>query len=235
MTAVVDINRTLGPVPYDDVPGRDGTGLVAELDRLRIDAACVSHSYALHGDPRDGNDELTRVAHPRLWPVPVLVPGPLGTGPWAGGTPLVRLCPRQHGWDVTGPHARQLLAELAASGTTVLLPWDEVTTGEVHRLASAVPAPRTVLTGTGYRALRELAELLEAHPSLYVDTSTLCGHRQVEWVAERYGAHRVLFGTGAPATDDAGPRYLLDTLDLPPDDAALIAGGNALVLMGGGP
>ncbi|MER7111535.1 amidohydrolase family protein [Streptomyces sp. NPDC000229] len=235
MTVVVDINRTLGPLPHDDVPTRDEAGLVAELDRLRIDTACVIHSYAVHGDPRDGNEQLDLVGDRRLRPVPVLVPGPLGTGPWAGGAPLVRLCPRQHGWSVTGPHARELLAELAAGGTAVLLSWDEVTAGELHLLAAAPPTPRIVLTGTGYRALRELAELLEAHPSLYVDTSTLCGHRQVEWIAERYGAHRVLFGTGAPVTDDAGPRYLLDTLDLPPDDAALIAGGNALRLLGGGP
>ncbi|ORT57340.1 amidohydrolase family protein [Streptomyces sp. CB03238] len=235
MTLTVDINRTLGPLPHDDVPSKDETGLVAELERLRIDTACVIHSYAVHGDPRDGNEQLTLIGDRRLCPVPVLVPGPLGTGPWTGGAPLVRLCPRLHGWSVTGPHARVLVAELAESGTTVLLAWDEVTADEVHRLAAATPAPRVVLTGTGYRALRELAELLEAHPSLYVDTSTLCGHRQVEWIAERYGAHRVLFGTGAPVTDDAGPRYLLDTLDLPEADAALIAGGNALRLMGHAP
>lgn len=232
---VVDINRILGPLPHDDVPSSDETGLLAELDRLRIDTACVSHSHAVHGDPRDGNGRLDLIGDRRLRPVPVLVPGPLGTGPWAGGAPLVRLSPRRHGWSVTGPHARELLAGLAASGTTVLLSRDEVTAGEVRLLAAATPALRVVLTGTGYRALRELAELLEVHPSLYVDTSTLCGHRQVEWIAERYGAHRVLFGTGAPVTDDAGPRYLLDTLDLPPDDAALIAGGNALGLIGGAP
>ncbi|QGV78035.1 amidohydrolase family protein [Streptomyces ficellus] len=235
MTTVVDVNRTLGPLPHDDVPSRDEAGLVAELERLRIDTACVVHSHAVHGDPRDGNDPLAHVGDPRLRPVPVLVPGPLGTGPWAGGAPLVRLCPRRHGWSLSGPHAHRLLAELAAHGTAVLLAWDEVTSGEVHRLAAAGPAPRVVLTGTGYRALRELAELLETHPSLYVDTSTLCGHRQVEWVAGRYGAHRVLFGTGAPVTDDAGPRYLLDTLDLPAADAALIAGGNALRLLDGAP
>lgn len=235
MTPVVDINRTLGPLPHDDVPSRDESGLVAELERLRIDTACVVHSHAVHGDPRDGNEELHHVTDTRLRPVPVLVPGPLGTGPWTGGAPLVRLCPRQHGWSPTGPHARVLLAELAASGTTALLAWDEMAADGVPVPAAAAPAPRIVLTGTGYRALRRLAELLEAHPSLYVDTSTLCGHRQVEWIAERYGAHRVLFGTGAPVTDDAGPRYLLDTLDLPAHEAALIAGGNALRLLSGAP
>ncbi|MFC8920721.1 amidohydrolase family protein [Streptomyces sp. NPDC057116] len=235
MTMVIDINRALGPLPHDDVPSRDETGLLGELDRLRIDTACVSHTYAVHGDPRDGNEQLGLIADRRLRPVPVLVPGPLGTGPWDGAAPLVRLCPRLHGWSPTGPHARALLTALAAAGTAVLLAWDEVTAAEVHGLTATGPAPRTVLTGTGYRALRDLAELLETHPWLYADTSTLCGHRQVEWIAERYGAHRVLFGTGAPVTDDAGPRYLLDTLDLPARDAALVAGGNALRLLGGEP
>ncbi|MFE7777867.1 amidohydrolase family protein [Streptomyces sp. NPDC057445] len=232
---VVDINRVLGPLPNDAVPSRDETGLVRELDRMRIDTACVVHSHALHGDPRDGNGRLSDIGDRRLHPVPVLVPGPLGTGGWDGeGTaPLVRLCPDRHGWNTTGPHALGLLAEVSRANTTVLLAWEAVTAAEVHLLAGAVPGLRIVLTGTGYRSLRDLGELLDTHPLLHVDTSTLAGHRQVEWFAQRYGAHRVLFGTGAPVTDDAGPRHQLDTLDLPDGDAALVAGGNALRLLGG--
>ncbi|MFD7445344.1 amidohydrolase family protein [Streptomyces sp. NPDC059909] len=254
---VVDINRILGPLPHDDVPSRDETGLTRELDRLGIDTACVVHSHALYGDPRDGNGQLDLIDDRRLRPVPVLVPGPLGTDDRYAGTDdryadadadrsvadpdrsvdgaaaLVRLCPDRHGWGITGPHALALTAALARAGSAVLLAWEAVTPAEVHRLAAAGPGLRIVLTGTGYRSLRDLTELLDTHPLLYVDTSTLCGHRQVEWFAERHGAHRVLFGTGAPITDDAGPRHLLDTLDLPDGDVALIAGGNALRLLGG--
>jgi len=60
----------------------------------------------------------------------------------------------------------------------------------------------------------------------------LCGHLAVEWVARRYGAHRVLFGTGAPVTDDAGPRFRLDHLELSADEVELIAGGNVMELLG---
>ncbi|MGW7363026.1 amidohydrolase family protein [Streptomyces sp. NPDC054841] len=234
--AVVDINRILGPLPHDDVPSRDESGLVKELERLRIHAACVVHSHALYGDPRDGNAPLDLIADERLRPVPVLVPGPLGTGDWTGGgAPLVRLCPDRHGWSATGPQALGLTAALSRAGVAVLLDWEAVTAADVDLLAGTRPRLRIVLTGTGYRSLRELTELLDMHELLYVDTSTLAGHRQVEWFAQRYGAHRVLFGTGAPVTDDAGPRHLLDTLDLPGDDAALVAGGNALRLLGGEP
>ncbi len=229
---VIDINRILGPLPYDEVASRDPAGLVRELDRLRIDAACVVHTHALYGDPSDGNESLKDTGSGRLRPVPVLIPGPLGTPEWLGGARLVRLCPVEHGWSLTGEHALILTSRLARSHTAVLLGFDSVTADDVHVLATARPELRIVLTGTGYRRMRELAELMERHEKLFVDTSTLAGHLQVEWLARRYGAHRVLFGTGAPVTDDAGPRYQLDTLDLPEAGRSLIAGGNALRLLG---
>ncbi|WP_405998523.1 amidohydrolase family protein [Streptomyces sp. NBC_00829] len=230
---VVDINRLLGPLPYDEVASRDAAGLLGELDRLRIDSAWVVHTHALYGDPRDGNASLTDADGGRLRPVPVLVPGPLGTT--GSDTPVVRLCPGEHHWPLTGAHALALGDALARARTTVLLGWESATAAEIHRFADAVPALRIVLTGTGYRSLRDLAELMDAHEELSVDTSTLAGHLQVEWFAGRYGARRVLFGTGAPVTDDAGPRYQLDTLELSGADTALIAGGNALRLLGQGP
>ncbi|MFI6285473.1 amidohydrolase family protein [Streptomyces sp. NPDC051018] len=232
---VVDVNRMLGPLPYDEVPSRDCAGLLRELDRLRIDSAYVTHTHAVYGDPRDGNAALPDGGG-RLRPVPVLVPGPLGTEGPAGVPPggPVRLCPAEHRWSLTGTHSFALAARLAARRTTVLLGLDSAGGDEIRRFADAEPELRIVLTDTGYRRLRELAELMDVRHEVYLDTSTLGGHLQVEWFAERFGAHRVLFGTGAPVTDDAGPRYQLDTLELPDEDRALIAGGNALRLFGAG-
>ncbi|MEU9606232.1 amidohydrolase family protein [Streptomyces sp. NPDC048057] len=228
---VVDVNRMLGPLPFDTVPSADPPGLLRELDRLRIDTAYAVHAHAVYGDPRDGNAALPPPER-RLRPVPVLVPGPLGTGPLGTGA-VVRLCPAEHGWPLAGRHSLDLAADLAAAGTVTLLGWEGVVGDDVRRLAAAEPALRLVLTGTGYRSGRALADLMDVQDEVYVDTSTLLGHLQVEWFAERFGAHRVLFGTGAPVTDDAGPRHQLDTLELPEPDRALIAGGNALRLLEG--
>ncbi|MEU5879896.1 amidohydrolase family protein [Spirillospora sp. NPDC047279] len=224
---IIDINRVLGPIPADDVPSRDEAGLVAELDRLGIDLACTVHSHALFYDPVAG---APPPASGRLVHVPVLVPGPLGTGPSTAR--LVRLCPAEHRFALTGPHGLALAGDLADRGTTVLLGWESAGFGEIHRLATLLPRLRVVLVNTGYRALRELADLMDAHPRIGVDTATLNGHQSVEWLARRHGAHRVWFGTGAPVSDDAGPRFQLDHLDLPDDDVALIAGGNARTLLG---
>ncbi|MEU5973234.1 amidohydrolase family protein [Streptomyces sp. NPDC047315] len=228
---VVDVNRMLGPLPFDTVPSANPPGLLRELDRLRIDTAYVVHTHAVYGDPRDGNSALPPPDR-RLRPVPTLVPGPLGTGPVGAGS-LVRLCPAEHGWPLAGRHSLALAAELAAAGTVALLGWEGVVGDDVRKLAAAEPGLRLVLTGTGYRSGRALADLMDVQDEVYVDTSTLLGHLQVEWFAERFGAHRVLFGTGAPVTDDAGPRHQLDHLELPETDRAMIAGGSALRLLEG--
>ncbi|MGW3769718.1 amidohydrolase family protein [Actinomadura verrucosospora] len=224
---VIDIDRVLGPIPGDDVASVDEQGLVAELDRLRIDLACVVHSHALFYDP---TSRQPRTVSDRLVQVPVLVPGPLGTG--GTSARLVRLCPAEHRFALTGPHGRALAGDLSDQGTAVLLGWNSATFEEIHRLATRCPRLRLILIDTGYRSLRELADLMDAHAGIGVDTATLNGHQSVEWLVRRYGAHRVWFGTGAPAGDDAGPRFQLDHLDLPDADVALIAGGNARALLG---
>ncbi|MFF0450722.1 amidohydrolase family protein [Streptomyces sp. NPDC004609] len=229
---VVDVNRILGPVPHDDVPGRDAGGLRAELDRLRIDEAWVVHSHAVYGDPLT----VPPVEEDRLLAVPVVIPGPLGTGELPPA-PVVRLYPAAHrfslgddGSDHYDDGAR-LLRQLGERRTVTLIDWEQLDAADRRHLSRRTGMPPLVLTGTGYRTLRELADLMARCEHLHVDTSTLCGHRQVEWVAERFGAHRVLFGTGSPVTDDAGPRFQLDHLDLPAADVARIAAGNADLLL----
>lgn len=79
-----------------------------------------------------------------------------------------------------------------------LIDWEQLDAAGRRHLSRRTGMPPLVLLGTGYRSLRELADLMGRCEHLHVDTSTLCGHRQVEWVAEHFGSHRVLFGTGSP-------------------------------------
>ena len=122
---VVDVNRIVGPVPTGDVPSTDAPGLLAELDRLAIDAACVVHSHDLYYDP-------TAVAgmpdHPRLIRVPVVVPGPLGTGTPADAR-VVRMCPAEHRFTLTGPHGLAAARELAESAVCLILALESVSPG----------------------------------------------------------------------------------------------------------
>lgn len=223
---VTDAHRLIGPVPFDDLP----TDPRPELDRLGIDRACVTHTLSLYADPQLGNEALLALADPRLIPVPVVVPGVPGACAPAGvdavrgwDVRMVRLCPQRHRFDLTGPMASAWLAEL---GLPVAVDLDETSPAALRSLAEQLPDLRILLLNPGYRRLRELAELMAAAPNVWVEIGTVNTQRGVEWLAERFGAGRLVFGTGAPVADDCGPRFLLDHLDLQPAEVDLIAAGS---------
>ena len=56
-----------------------------------------------------------------------------------------------------------------------------------------------MVCSVGYRELRVLLPLLDRHPNLACDLSYFAAHQGVEVVVRRFGAGRLLFGTGMPA------------------------------------
>jgi hypothetical protein len=221
---VVDAHRLLGPLPFDDVPSATVDGLLAELDRLDVREAYVTHAYSLFADPFGGNDALFEAVrgHPRLRPVPVVIPGATDTGTWRErGVRMVRLCPVRHRFDLAGPAASRFLD----AGFPVVLDLDETSPAALRALGARHPTLTVLLVNPGFRRLRELAELLATGPRLFVETGTLNTQRGVEWLHANGGAGRLVFGTGAPVLDDCGPRFQLGHLDLPPAAVADIAAG----------
>lgn len=217
---VIDAHRLVGPVPFDDLPQDPRP----EMDRLGIERACVTHTLSLYSDPRAGNEALLALGDPRLIPVPVVVPGdpePAEVAAW--GVRMVRLCPERHRFDLMGPAALRLLAAIALP---VAIDLDETSPAQLRHLAERLPDLRILVLNPGYRRLRALAELMAEAPNVRAEIGTVNTQGGVEWLAARFGAGRLVFGTGAPVSDDCGPRFLLDHLDLPPEDVARIAAGS---------
>ncbi|MCG5218434.1 amidohydrolase family protein [Streptosporangium soli] len=223
---VIDAHRLIGPVPMDDLP----VDPRPEMDRLGVAAACVTHTLSLHSDAAAGNEALLALNDPRLIPVPVVVPGVPGAstpgGPGevtAWDVRMIRLCPKRHGFELTGPIA---LRWLAALNLPVAIDFAETSPGELHTLARELPGLRILLLNPGYRRLRAVAELMAEIPGLWLEMGTVNTQGGVEWLAGLYGADRLVFGTGAPVMDDCGPRFLLDHLALSSDETAAIASGS---------
>jgi hypothetical protein len=218
---VVDAHRLIGPVPFDDLPQDPRP----DMERLGIDRAYVTHTLSLYSDARAGNEALLALDDPQLVPVPVLLPDPFEPVPdW--DVPMVRLCPARHRFELTGPTALRRLAEL---DVTAAIDLDETSPGQLLTLARELPGQRILLLNPGYRRLRAIGELMAAIPNLWLEIGTVNTQRGVEWLAGNFGAGRLVFGTGAPVMDDCGPRFLLDHLDLPEADIALIASGGGLL------
>ncbi|GAB2930838.1 amidohydrolase family protein [Nonomuraea fastidiosa] len=219
---VFDAHRLVGPVPFDDLPS-DPRG---EMDRLGIDRACVTHTLSLYSDPQAGNEALLAIGDLRLVPVPVVVPGETRHD-W-DGVPMIRLCPERHRFDLTGPRTLRCLEAL---GLPVAIDLDETSPAQLRHLAERLPGQRILVLNPGYRRLRALAELMEEAPNVWAEIGTVNTQGGVEWLAARFGARRLVFGTGAPVSDDCGPRFLLDHLDLPAEDVERIAAGSLEALL----
>ncbi|MFI6496356.1 amidohydrolase family protein [Nonomuraea typhae] len=218
---VTDAHRLIGPVPFDDLPEDPRP----DMDRLGIQRAYVTHTLSLYSDAHAGNEALLALGDPRLIPVPVLVPDSARPVP-SRTAPMVRLCPARHRFELTGPTTLRWLGRLR---TTVAIDYEETSPGQLSALARQVPEQKILLLNPGYRWLRTIGELMAEIPNLWLEIGTVNTQRGVEWLAGRFGADRLVFGTGAPVLDDCGPRFLLDHLDLPEEDVELIATGGSLL------
>lgn len=237
---VFDAHRLVGPLPSGAAGPADPGELKAELDHLDIDVCAVTTTAELFGDPADPVTRDVVAGWPgdaRFLPVPVVVPAVAG---WPGSVDdvlaaapaMVRVCPVRHRFDALGPVATSWFAAMADHDVPVAIDVTECGLPVVASLAATHPALRLLLLSPGYRELRRLGELLATYPGVHVETGTVVTAGGLEWLAGRYGAHRLVFGTGAPVWDDAGARFLLDHLDLPSGDVELIARGSAEALIG---
>lgn len=230
---VVDSHRLLGPVPMDSTTESEDD-LIRELDHLGIQSAAVTPSWMVFGDPRDADAYQAERSHgsesERLVRVPVVIPGVAGSG-WpktmdaVDPALMIRACPERHRFDALGPTARGWWRHLADRGIVLAMDAGECGLRTIAAVAESSPTLNIFALTPGYRELRRLTELLQVAPNVHIETGTIASAGGVEWLARTVGAHRLMFGTGAPVWDDAGPRFQLDHLDLPEADIAMIAHG----------
>jgi len=241
--SLIDVNAALGPWPHGDCEALDVPSLLARLDALGVGRAVVYHTVAATYDAAIGNARLLAEIAGQDRLVPCFVLGPLETGEHGDAATLaarlenqgvraVRVLPRDHAWSLGSREAHLLGETLAAAGLPIFV--DLVQTGwdEVDALASLVPSLHIVVCRVGYRELRRLLPLLDRHHNLYCDLSYFAAHDGVEEIAARFGAARLLFGTGMPECEPAGALARLTFADLSDEDAELVAHGNAERLLG---
>ncbi|WP_205857451.1 amidohydrolase family protein [Phytoactinopolyspora endophytica] len=223
---LLDVAASLGRHPAHDVgDGTTGT-LISALDRYGIAEAVVAHTLATHHEPAAGNAQvLADVAgQARLWACWTVLPptcGELPDGPElvararASGVGLLTARPSSHGFDLAGPDMAPLLDSAAETGLPFLIDAAETDWRTVEAVTAAHPDLWMVLSDVGYRELRRLCGMLERHARVLLCTANLSGHLALEFLVERFGPHRLVFGTGQPVRDpgEAVLRLLWSELD----------------------
>lgn len=234
---LLDANALLGRVPtgpgFADVPG-----LLVEMDRLHIGTALVTHTYAWRHDVATGNDLLLKqlAGQDRLHACWVLLPHATGevanpedllAAAGRAGVAAFRAYPADHGYDLLDDRVSDVLSGLERRRAPLFLGRDQAGWGTVDALARRHPGLPVIITTTGYRDLRSMTGTLDRRPNVRVDLSYLSASDELEWLVERYGPDRVVFGTGLPLRDpaDAVTRLLWSGLG---DDDAAVVGGRAM-------
>ncbi|SEM47032.1 amidohydrolase family protein [Nonomuraea pusilla] len=238
---LVDADATLGRNPRADVGDGGVTALLERMDRVGVAAALVGHSWSRLHDPATGNALVSRLVagRPRLAACWTLLPP--GTGETGGPEEFarsarehrvraVRAYPADHGYELAGPDAAPMFAALAEAGLPLLLDAPQAGWPEVEALARRHPSLPVVVGRAGYRVLRRVAGVLERTGNVYVGTADLSSHRGLEWLAERFGPGRLVFGTGMPERDPAESVTRLLWSELPDEAVAAIGTGTLATL-----
>jgi len=232
-----DANCAVGAWPTDRLVYETVDGLLAEMDRLGIKQALVSHTLAQHFDPPEGNRILVEelAGHERLLPCWTLLPpscGEMGTVQELvqdlarSSVRAVRLYPRIHSYSLDTWQCGDLLTALSERRYVLLIDMEQTDWSEVARLCEAYLDLSVVITALGYRHLRFLFGLWAHYSNLYCDLSNFSTYLGVEETLQRFNSERLLFGTGLPTLDGGGPIARLFYTRAPESDLEAIAHGN---------
>lgn len=234
---LLDINATLGRFPR----AATGPGMPADLlrgmDRVGVAGAVVSDIQAWLHQPAAGNRRVLELVtgQPRLLPAWVMLPDTCGEldppkvfaqTALAAGVVAVRAYPSDHGYDLDGPDAAPALDALADASLPLLVDAGQASWPVIERVATARPDWPVIVGQIGYRSLRRVAGVLSRADNVYLDLAYLSSHCGLEWLVERFGTSRVLFGTGQPVRDPAEAVTRLLWSELPDTDLPEIGAAN---------
>jgi predicted TIM-barrel fold metal-dependent hydrolase len=223
------------------------------MDHCGIDGALVVHTLSRQADPTCGREALAReiaIAPNRLFPVWTILPPHCGDFEQTPNELLaemekadvraVKVYPFSHGWPLTPSVIGSTLSALAEAGILLLIDFPEAANGggvaafeALDNMLGQFPKLRVLLQNAKWSDQRMIVPLMESHPNLHIEFSSYQINRGLEEYARRFGAERLLFGSGMPCKSAGAARAFVDYALIPDEQKALIAGGNLSRLLGG--
>ena len=258
-TAYFDANACLGRMCIR-APGAPYTldGLLAELDHCRISRALVYQARARDLDPRKVNISFAReiAGQPRLAGAAIINPAPYEADRKIEdevrelielGFRAFRIYPLYHGVNFSDPRMRPVFALLAEQKLGLWIDYDQlwinfkqlgqheqraIDLAAVEQLAVAYPDMPIVIVGAYLNYHTRLFGLFDRCRNVLVETSLLQGFQVIRFICGRWGAARMLFGTGLPAVSPGAARAALAYAEIDDEDRRKIASANLEALLG---
>lgn len=215
--------------------------LVKEMEYSGISEALAYHSMAKEYAPSVGNEMLLKEIEGKpIHPCWAVMPHNTGEMPPPDellgqmarhGVKAVRAFPAAQSFRLSDWCAGPLLDMLEAKKIPLLLDMDQTSWEDVAGILKAHPALNLMLLRTSYRIDRMIYPLFEKYENLRIEAATYQVTLGIEEVCRRFGAERLLFGTGLPFTE-AGPSIAqIAYAEISDGEKQLIVGGNLTRLL----
>ena len=218
--------------------------LLYKMDLYGIDKAMVYHFAAKEYEAKYGNDALMEEIKdtPNLYPVWVVMhhhtdefhePLELIELLRQKNIKAVKIYPDTAQFSVEKWNCGALFSALEANKTLLLMDADQLAVSELHRMLSDYPALNVVLTAVGYRMDRNLQALMKIFSRLFVETYGYKVNDGIEVICEKFGAHRLVFGSGMPVFSGGSAVSMIRYARISDDEKRMIAYENLKNLLGG--
>ncbi|MFA9380045.1 MAG: amidohydrolase family protein [Acetanaerobacterium sp.] len=221
--------------------------LLQKLNDYSIDKALVYHAMAKEYDPQVGNDLLIEELGDQTALSPMWVALPHYTGEFDEPEILAKKM-KQHGvravtmfpspscqnYSLAYFTCGELFRTLEEYRIPLFIGLDQLGgLPALDTLCAAHPKLQIVVTGVNYRIDRDLYPLMQKHTNFSIETS---GYKVMDGIAEicvRFGAQRLLFGTGMPLTSGSAAVGLITYANISDKEKQMIASGNLIRLLEG--
>lgn len=211
-------------------------GLVGEMACSGIAEALAYHSMAREYAPAVGNEMLLEgIPGKPIQPCWVVMPHHTGEMPPPDallakmkqkGVRAVRAFPVLHQFRLSEWCSGELLDMAEASGIPFFLDLDQTSWDEIAGVLKEHRRLNLVLLRTSYRIDRYIYPLFDKYENLRIEAATYQVNYGIEEICKRFGAKRLLFGTGLPFTE-AGPSIAQITYaEISDEEKRLVAGDN---------
>jgi len=216
---VVDVHGHLGPCPNFHIPDHSPTAMVAAMDRVGINALCVSSHTAIYADFVLGNDETQAAVEEfptRFVGAVVLNPhypdeivAELGRRMRHGGFRLIKLHSTLQKFRLPDELCEPVWREAESRDVPVLVhSWAGAADcgfAACDAVATRHPDVKLILGHSlAPDGFADACRLVEKHPNVYLDTATSqVNYGQIDFMVDRIGSERILFGSDTPFLDPA--------------------------------
>lgn len=255
---MIDVNAYLGPFAFRRLAPQSAAGLLAQMDKYKIEQAWVSSAAAItYRNSQAGNEEVAddvRTHRDRLIQFAVLNPAYAG---WRDdlricheefGCRGLRLYPRWHHYKLSDPTCLELVTLAAERKMLISIPlrvedrrqqsWlvdvADVALEEIAALIRAVPSAHFILgNGSGFAASPLGRAGFAPNYSIEISLLTAAIQNELGQLFQALGPGRLLFGTGMPFHYPDPAILKVEILAAPPTTKARILHENARLLMWG--